>query len=109
MVKNLPAVQQTRVQFLGREDSLEEEMTTHSSILAWEITWTGEPGGLQSTGSEGVRQDRVTKQQHLGVLLSGVSLAAGIFEPGPGRVSVRPPARRELPLQGMWLQAADFH
>ena len=84
-------------------------MTTHSSILAWEITWTGEPGGLQSTGSEGVRQDQVTKQQHLGVLLSGVSLAAGIFEPGPGRVSVRPPARRELPLQGMWLQAADFH
>ena len=56
-VKTLPAVQETRVQFPGHEDSLEEEMTTLSSILAWEITWTEEPGGLQSTGSEGVRQD----------------------------------------------------
>ena len=47
-VKNLPAMQETRVQFLGWEDSLEKEMATHSSILAWEIPWTEEPGGLQS-------------------------------------------------------------
>ena len=47
MVKNLPAM---RVQSLGREDHLEEEMATHSSILAWEIPWTEEPGGLQSMG-----------------------------------------------------------
>ena len=47
LVKNLPAMQETRVQFLGREDSLEKEMANHSSILAWEIPWTEEPGGLQ--------------------------------------------------------------
>ena len=45
-VKNLPAVQETWVQFLGREDPLEEGMATHSSILAWRIPWTEESGGL---------------------------------------------------------------
>ena len=54
-VKNLPAVQETRVQSLGPEDSLEEEMATHSSILAWRIPWSEEPGGLQSTGSQRVQ------------------------------------------------------
>ena len=52
-VKNLPAMQETQktlVQSLGWEDSLEKEMATHSSILAWEIPWTEEPGGLQSKG-----------------------------------------------------------
>ena len=50
-VKNLPAMQETQemqVQSLGQEDPLEKEMATHSSILAWEIPWTEEPGGLQS-------------------------------------------------------------
>ena len=51
-VKNLLAVQVTQVQCLGQEDPLEEEMSTHSSILAWEIPWTEEPGGLQSAGSQ---------------------------------------------------------
>ena len=46
MVKNLPAMQETKVQSLGWEDPLEEEMATHSSILAWRIPWTEEPGGL---------------------------------------------------------------
>ena len=46
MVKNLPAMQETRVQYLGWEDSLEKGMATHSSILAWRIRWTEEPGGL---------------------------------------------------------------
>jgi len=46
MVKNLPAMQETRVQSLGWEDPLEKGMATHSSILAWRIPWTGEPGGL---------------------------------------------------------------
>ena len=46
--------EETRVQFLGWVDPLEEGMATHSSILAWEIPWTEEPGGLQSTGSQGV-------------------------------------------------------
>ena len=49
-VKNLPAVQETWVNFLGWEDPLEKEMATHSSILAWRIPWTEELGGLQSMG-----------------------------------------------------------
>ena len=49
-VKDLPAVQETQVQSLGWEDPLEKEMATHSSILAWRISWTEEPGGLQSMG-----------------------------------------------------------
>ena len=49
-VKNLPAMPETGVQSLGQEDSLEKEMATHSSILAWEILWTEEPGRLQSMG-----------------------------------------------------------
>ena len=50
-VKNLPVVQETQVQSLGWEDPLEKEMATHSSILAWKIPWTEEPGGLQFMGS----------------------------------------------------------
>ena len=52
MVKNLPAVQETQVRSLGWEDPLEMGMATHSSILAWRIPWTEEPGGLQSMGSK---------------------------------------------------------
>ena len=48
MVKNLPAMQETQVRSLGREDPLEKEMATHSNILAWRISWTDEPSGLQS-------------------------------------------------------------
>ena len=47
MVKNLPAMQETQFPSLGQEDPLEKEMATHSGILAWEIPWTEEPGGLQ--------------------------------------------------------------
>ena len=53
-VKNLPAVQETQVQSLDGEDTLEKERATHSSILAWKIPWTEEPGGLQSMGSQRV-------------------------------------------------------
>ena len=49
-VKRLLAMQETRVRPLGREDLLEKEMATHSSVLAWRIPWTEEPGGLQTTG-----------------------------------------------------------
>ena len=56
-VKNLPAMWETQVQSLGQEDPLEKGMATHSSIVAWRIPWTEEPGGLQSTGSQRVRQD----------------------------------------------------
>ena len=51
MVKNLPAMQKTWVRSLTQEDGLEKEMATHSSILAWRIPWTEEPGGLLSLGS----------------------------------------------------------
>ena len=50
VIKNLPAVEESQVQSLGWEDPLEKEMATHSSILAWRILWTEEPGGLQSMG-----------------------------------------------------------
>ena len=56
-VKNLPAVQETWVGSLGGEDPLEKEMATHSSILAWKIPWTEEPGGLQSIGSQRERHN----------------------------------------------------
>ena len=56
-VMDLPAMQETRVRSLGREDPPEEGMATHSSILAWRIPWTEEPGGLQSMGSQRVGHD----------------------------------------------------
>ena len=57
MVKNLPAMWETWVRSLSWEDPLEEGMATHSSILAWRIPWTGEPGGLQFIGSQRVRHN----------------------------------------------------
>ena len=56
-LKRLPAMWETRVRSLGQEDLLEEEMATHSSILAWRIPWKKEPGGLESTGSQRVGHD----------------------------------------------------
>ena len=58
-LKHLPVMRDTRVRSLGREDSLEKEMATHSSILAWRIPWTEEPGGLQSMGSQRDRTERL--------------------------------------------------
>ena len=57
MVKRLPAMWKTWVRSLGREDPLEKEMATHSSILAWKIPWTEEPGRLQSMGLQRVGHD----------------------------------------------------
>ena len=57
MVKNLPAMQETQVQSLGQEDSLEKGMATHPSILAWRILWREEPGRLRSIGSQRVRHN----------------------------------------------------
>ena len=57
MIKNLPAVQGAQVQFLGQEDPLEKRMATHSSILAWEVPWTEEPGWLQSMRLQNVGHD----------------------------------------------------
>ena len=56
-------MQEMRVQSLGQEDALEKEMATHSSILAWENSWTKEPGKLQSMVSKKIRHDLTTKQQ----------------------------------------------
>ena len=60
VVKNTTAVQETQFQFLGQEDALKEEMATYSSILAWKIPWTEEPGGLQSMGSQRVKHNWAT-------------------------------------------------
>ena len=56
-LKHLPPMRETGVQFLGREDTLEKEMATHSSILTWRITWMEEPDRLQPTGSQRVGHD----------------------------------------------------
>ena len=57
MVRNLPEIWETQISSLGQEDSLEEEMATHSSILAWRIPWIEAPGGLRSVGLQRVRHD----------------------------------------------------
>ena len=64
MVKNPPAIQETLVGSLGQDDQLEEEMATHSSILAENIPWAEESGGLQFIGSQRVRQDLATEHAH---------------------------------------------
>ena len=64
------------VRSLGQEDALEEEMATHSSILAWKIPWTEDPGGLPSMGSQRVGRDVVTKQQHTTLPPTATSPAA---------------------------------
>ena len=65
MAKNLPVMQETKVQSLGQKDPLVKGMAAHSSILAWEIPWIEEPGGLQSTGSHRVGHDLATKSPRL--------------------------------------------
>ena len=65
VVKNLPARQETRVWFLRREDPLEREMATHSSILAWKTPWAEEPGSLQSMGSQRTRHDWAHTYTHI--------------------------------------------
>ena len=63
-MKNLPAMQEMWVRSLGQEDSLEKEVATHSSILAWKTLWTEEPDRLQSMGSQRVGHDLATKHQN---------------------------------------------
>ena len=69
MVKNLPVVWETQVWSLSWEESLEKEMATHSTILAWRISWTEEPGGLQSVGSQRIGHDWATNTFNLLVLI----------------------------------------
>ena len=75
MVKNLPVMKETWVRFLGEEDPLEEEMVTHSSILARKISWKEERGGLQSVGSQRVRHNLETKQLLIIISVSFYMLA----------------------------------
>ena len=63
MVKSLLVMQKTRVRSLGQEDPPEKEMATRSSVLAWRIPWTEEPGGLQSMGSQRVVHNLATEQK----------------------------------------------
>ena len=63
-VKNPPAMQETQVQSLGQEDPLKEGMATYSSILAWRISWTEEPGRLQSMGLQRIRHDWAANTSH---------------------------------------------
>ena len=72
MVKNLPAMEKTPVQWLDQEEALEKEMATHSSILAWKILWAEEPGGLQSMESKRVGHDKATNT-HIYLLLFSVN------------------------------------
>ena len=62
MVRRLPAVQEVQVRSLSQEDSLEKETATHFSILGWRVSWTEEPGGLQSVGFQRVGHDLATKE-----------------------------------------------
>ena len=61
LVKNPPAMHETRIHSLGWEDPLQKELATHSSILAWRIPWAEEHSGVQSMGSQGLRHDRATE------------------------------------------------
>ena len=73
MVKNQPAVKETWDQSLDQEDPLEKDLSTHSSILAWRIPWTEEPGKLQSIESQRVRHDLATNR-HVYTLLIKITL-----------------------------------
>ena len=79
MVKNLPAMQKTQVQCLGQEDPLDKGMTTQSSILAWRIPWTEEPGRLQSMGGkESEKIERLTLSLFHNELVPGTSVSRGL-------------------------------
>ena len=78
MVKNLPAMQETQVQSLHQEETLEKGTATHFSILAWRIPWTEEPDGLQSMGLQRVGHNRVTNTSFL-IILSKDQLMAVIY------------------------------
>ena len=98
VVKNLPSKQEKQVRSPGQEDPLEEEMATHSSILAWEISWTEEPGGLQSMGSQRVRHDLATKQQLSALEITQVGWPANTST--VVSVLLHSQARQTIPRQG---------
>ena len=83
MVKNLPAIQETWVRSLGQEYPLGKGMATHSSILAWRMPWTEEPGGLQSMGLEKVRHDWTTNAHTHGSFIPAAAAAAKSLQSCP--------------------------
>ena len=94
-LKRLPAMRETWVQSLGQEDPLEKETATHSSILAWRISWTEEPGGLQSMGSQRVGHDWATSHTHtlfqiifLFRLLQNIEQSSLCYTEGPCWLSI---------------------
>ena len=93
MVENLSATRETQIWFLGQEDALEKGMATHSSILAWRILWTEEPGGRQSIGSQRVRHDWL--------ILSLSSLLASISEMRKEAEGERNTARLVIRINGI--------
>ena len=90
-VKSLPATQETQVQSVGREDPLEKEMATHSSILGWRIPWMEEPGGLHTMGSQRVRHNWATSLS-LSFTWSGYYRALNHFTSFPGGTSGKEPS-----------------
>ena len=72
-------MRETQVQSLDQEDCLEKEMATHTSILAWEIPWTEEPGGLQSVGLQRIRHDLATQQQQQPLIIYYVGIMISII------------------------------
>ena len=80
MVKHLPAMQETRVQSLGREDPLEKEMAIHSCTLAWKIQWTEEPERLQCMGSQRVGHDWATSVTHSLTVQPGFPILQHLLE-----------------------------
>ena len=74
MVNSLPAMQETQVQSLGQEDPLEKGMAAYSSILAWKIPGTEEPGGIQCTGLQTARHDWATNTHSIWVILSSMDV-----------------------------------
>ena len=107
MVKNLPAMQETRVQSLSQEDPLEKGMATHSSILVWRIPWTEEPGGLWSMVSKSrtrlsdqqtdTRLNTRSYLQHAGSLVAAYAIWASLV----AQLVKNPPAMRETWVQSL--------
>ena len=89
VVKNLPAMQETQIQSLGREDPLEKGMATHSRFLAWRIPWTEKPGGLYSPWDCRVGHNRATKHTRMHAL-----------SPPKGECAKNVPAVSKVPLNG---------
>ena len=100
-VKNLPAVRETWVWSLGWEDPLDEGMAAHSSILAWKIPWTEEPGGIQSTGSQRVRRDGVTAHRKSWVIIPLHITWPQFNDPAASLKCLHPFRRGSLPVDSL--------